>query len=122
MPRQPKKTEKPAKSPDSAQSRSGVTPLTAEVIAKRLKFKSARRATEWCDENGIPAFTRQEWQAAYGFDPGGSAAARFYHPGMVEALMEDLIIEQERAKEAAATRRRSGAGAPPPFDDDSDNF
>lgn len=122
MARKPQKPRKPADKQPAHGPRPGVTPLTPAAIAKQLKLKSARHAEKWCADNGIPGFNREEWIAAYGADPGGSATARYFHPGMVTALIEDQIIEQERAKEAAAARRRGDSHPPPPFDDDSDNY
>ena len=113
MARQPKRTAKSTPKPASATSRPGVVPMTAEAIAKQLKLKSAHQAEKWCEENGIPAFTREEWKAAYDSDPGGSAKARYYHPGMVTALIEDQIIAEEKAKEPVSDQ---------PFDDDGDNY
>jgi len=117
MPRPHKRPGKTAKKVAPAAPRAGVTPLTAAAIAKQLKLKSVRQAEDWCAENGIPAFTRDEWKSAYGADPGGSHTARYYHPGMVTALIEDQLIEEDRARELA-----DSGTAPPPFDDDSDNY
>lgn len=122
MAQKPQKSRKPSDKQLPRGPRPSVIPLTSAAIAKRLKLKSARHAEKWCADNGIPAFSREQWKASYGADPGGSASTQYYHPGMVEALIEDHIIEQERAKAADATKRRRGAAAPPPFDDDSDNF